>query len=126
MEASRGIQKYLSGKRKAHEIATKKKVISRYVEQIAADLADLSGRSKDQIKKELVEMIEKRYEQTGTKEKETEPETGNQLKQSFNGLKGCALSNIDIQDVNGPQNQKVLSDPELETDNEELNGEGEE
>jgi leucyl-tRNA synthetase len=41
--------------------------------------------------------------------------TQDQLKQGFNGLKGCALSNIDIQDVNGPQNQKVLSDTKLKT-----------
>jgi DNA topoisomerase-6 subunit B len=72
MEAARGIQKYLAGKRKANEIATKKKVVSRYVEQIAADLADLTGRSKDRIKKELVEMIEKKYERAGSKEEEEE------------------------------------------------------
>jgi DNA topoisomerase-6 subunit B len=79
MEASRGIQKYLSGKRRAHEIATKKKVVSRYVEQIANDLGELTGRSKDRIKKELIEMIEKKYERGIAKEEEEEKEIQSKL-----------------------------------------------
>jgi DNA topoisomerase-6 subunit B len=61
MEASRGIQKYLSGKRKAHEIATKRKVVNRYVQQLAGDLATLSGEKKAEIEKKLLEIIEKKY-----------------------------------------------------------------
>jgi DNA topoisomerase-6 subunit B len=85
MEAARGIQKYLAGKRKANEIATKKKVVSRYVEQISADLADLTGRSKDRIKKELNEMIEKKYERAGSKEEEEERETQQTKLETGNG-----------------------------------------
>ena len=61
MEASRGVQKYLSGKRKAHDIATKKKVISRYVPQLAGDLATLSGEKKDRIEKNLAKIVEDKY-----------------------------------------------------------------
>ena len=61
MEASRGVQKYLSGKRRANEIATKKKVLSRYISQISGDLASLSGEKKDQIEKKLTEIVEEKY-----------------------------------------------------------------
>jgi len=61
MEASRGVQKYLSGKRKAHEIANKKKVVNRYVQQLASDLSSLSGEKKDVIEKKLAQIIEEKY-----------------------------------------------------------------
>ncbi len=61
MEASRGIQRYLSGKRKAHEIASKKKVVSRYVKQIASDLSTLTGKKKSEIEKRLKDIIDDKY-----------------------------------------------------------------
>ncbi|MBU0590923.1 DNA topoisomerase VI subunit B [Candidatus Micrarchaeota archaeon] len=61
MEASRGVQKYLSGKRKAHEIATKRKVVSRYVQQLSADLALLTGGKQKKIEQELEMIIDKKY-----------------------------------------------------------------
>ena len=61
MEAARSIQRYLSGKRKAHEIANKKKVIERYVQQLSSDLADLSGEKRDGIVKKLGKIIEEKY-----------------------------------------------------------------
>ncbi|HID72579.1 TPA: DNA topoisomerase VI subunit B, partial [Candidatus Micrarchaeota archaeon] len=61
MEASRGIQRYLSGKRKAHEIATKKKVVSRYIKQISSDLATLTGKKKSEIEKKLKDIVEEKY-----------------------------------------------------------------
>ncbi len=66
MEASRGIQKYISGRRKATEIATKKKVVSRYVPQLASDLSSLTGKSSEKIEKKLISIIEKKY--SGVKE----------------------------------------------------------
>jgi DNA topoisomerase VI subunit B len=72
MEAARGIQKYISGQRKATEIATKKKVISRYVHQLASDLSVLSGKQREKIEKQLIEIIEKRY--SGANESEEEEE----------------------------------------------------
>ncbi len=61
MEASRGVQKYLSGKRRAHEIATKKKVISRYIQQISSDLSSLSGEKREPIEQKLTQIVEDRY-----------------------------------------------------------------
>jgi DNA topoisomerase-6 subunit B len=61
MEASRSVQKYLSGKRRAHEIATKKKVIGRYIQQISSDLSSLSGEKRDAIEKQLSKIVEEKY-----------------------------------------------------------------
>lgn len=61
MEASRGIQKHISGKRKANEIATKKKVVSRYMEQLSADLSLLTGKSPEMLRKELERIVEEKY-----------------------------------------------------------------
>ncbi len=61
MEASRGIQRYLSGKRKAKEIANKKKVVSRYVKQISSDLSNLAGADESEIESKLNEIIEDKY-----------------------------------------------------------------
>jgi len=75
MEASRGVQRYLSGKRKAHDIATKKKVIGRYVPQLAGDLATLSGDKKDRVEKLLTRIIEEKYQDGGDEDPETKQET---------------------------------------------------
>jgi len=81
MEASRGVQKYLSGKRKAHEIANKKKVVSRYIQQLSGDMASLTGEKKAEIEKALTKIIEDKYAQDEmeaeeTAEKDPEPDTG--------------------------------------------------
>lgn len=68
MEASRGVQKYLSGRRREHEMASKKKLVSRYVQQLSSDLATLSGDKKDQIAKKLAQIIEDKYTQEETGE----------------------------------------------------------
>ncbi len=62
MEAARGVQRYLSGRRKAKEIATKRKVLSRYVGQLSSDLASITGKSSERIEKKLSSLIERRYE----------------------------------------------------------------
>jgi len=61
MEASRGIQKYISGRKKASEIATKRKVISRYVPQLSSDLASITGKEPGKIEKRLMDIIDKKY-----------------------------------------------------------------
>jgi len=84
MEASRGVQKYLSGKRKAHEIANKKKVVSRYIQQLSGDLSSLSGEKRADIEKALTKIIEEKYAREETEVEEAaesepavkEPETG--------------------------------------------------
>ncbi len=71
MEASRGIQRFISGRKKANEIATKKKVVSRYIEQLSNDLASLTQRKPERIAKELREIVEDKY--TESKKEEIKP-----------------------------------------------------
>ncbi len=62
MEAARDVQRYLSGKRKAHEIETKRKVISRYIEQLSADLSDLAAaKNKKELQAKLESIVEGKY-----------------------------------------------------------------
>jgi DNA topoisomerase-6 subunit B len=74
MEASRGVQRYLSGKRKAKEIATKRKVVSRYVQQLAGDLSTLSGKKPAAIEKQLMQIIDEKYSKSEKKEEYALPE----------------------------------------------------
>lgn len=71
MEASRGIQKYLSGRRRASELANKKKLVGRYVTQLSSDLASLSGDKKDKIEKQLAKIIEEKYASISVETDET-------------------------------------------------------
>lgn len=73
MEASRGIQRYLSGQRRAREIDTKRKVVNRYVSQLSSDLSTLTGENKTGIEKKLREIIEKKY--VNSKDEDPEGET---------------------------------------------------
>jgi len=73
MEASRGVQKYLSGKRKAHEIATKKKVVERYASQLASDLAVLSGKKRSEIEPKIAKIIHDKYASEANEEEEAKP-----------------------------------------------------
>ena len=62
MEAARGVQRYISGKRKAHEIESKRKAILRYVEQLSGDLASLSdSKAKDSLRQKLLKLVEEKY-----------------------------------------------------------------
>lgn len=62
MEALRDLQKYLSGKRREKEAETKKKVIGRYVHQLAKDVSELSGKGKaEEIEKIIASMVEDKY-----------------------------------------------------------------
>ncbi len=76
MEAGRTIQRYLSGKRKATEIATKRKVISRYIDQLSSDLTDLAGtKNKKEIQSKLEDIVGDKYTEGNiTDEKDEIPE----------------------------------------------------
>ncbi|MBI5047249.1 DNA topoisomerase VI subunit B [Candidatus Micrarchaeota archaeon] len=94
MEASRGVQRFLSGRRKANEIASKKKVVSRYMKQLAADLSLLTGDKREKIEQALGKIVEEKYAQgeieseeeksgakeneAGEKKTESEPEEENE------------------------------------------------
>ncbi|MEM3372602.1 MAG: DNA topoisomerase VI subunit B [Candidatus Anstonellales archaeon] len=65
MENARNLQRYISGRRREQEILSKKKVLYRYVEQLAKDISELSGIEKyESLKNKLIDLIEKRYLQS--------------------------------------------------------------
>ncbi|MCX8166783.1 MAG: DNA topoisomerase VI subunit B [Candidatus Micrarchaeota archaeon] len=69
MENARNLQRFLSGRRREQEILSKKKVLYRYVEQLAKDISELSGKNNyNELKKKLEELIEKRYLQSNNVE----------------------------------------------------------
>ncbi|MFN7991067.1 MAG: DNA topoisomerase VI subunit B [Candidatus Micrarchaeia archaeon] len=80
MEASRGVQKFLSGKRRANEIANKKKVIGRYIQQISSDLSTLSGEKKEPIERQLTKIIEEKYGGDIPEDEGAEREAGDEQK----------------------------------------------
>jgi len=62
MEAARGVQRYLSGRRRVHELENKRKVVTRYVTQLSNDVSDLAGtKEKEKIKVQLMKIIEEKY-----------------------------------------------------------------
>ncbi len=61
MEAARGMQRYISGKRRTMEMATKKRLVLRYVPQLSSDIAMLSGQKKEAIENKLINLIESKY-----------------------------------------------------------------
>ncbi len=75
MEAARNVQRYISGKKKAHEIETKRKLISRYIEQLSTDLTDLAG-AKDRaaIRNELIKIVDTKYNQEELEEEQVKKE----------------------------------------------------
>ncbi len=72
MDAARGIQKYLSGRRRANEIATKRKLIFKYLPQLASDLSILSKKKKEEIEKKLQAIIDKKYSDGRVEDEEQE------------------------------------------------------
>lgn len=63
MEAARGVQRFLSGRRREHELENKRKVVTRYIEQLSSDMCELAGAAKDKkrIKEQLNKIIEDKY-----------------------------------------------------------------
>jgi len=82
MEAARGMQRYISGKRKTMELATKKRLVMRYVPQLASDIAFLSGEKREKIEKKLVEIIESKYSKEVEEEETKEENNQNEEKES--------------------------------------------
>ncbi|MFA5106382.1 MAG: DNA topoisomerase VI subunit B [Candidatus Micrarchaeia archaeon] len=62
MEVARDLQRHMSGLRSEKERAARKSAVLRYVGQLSADLAELSGKdSKAALEKKLIHLIENRY-----------------------------------------------------------------
>ncbi len=81
MEAARGVQRYISGKKKAHEIATKRKLVSRYVKQLSSDLGALSGTSSERIEKKLERIIEEKFGGETSEEESSEEPAAEELRE---------------------------------------------
>jgi len=64
MDAARDMQRYLHGKIRDHTLATKKKAVLRYVEQLAHDIPALAGKGDPkELRKKLLAMVEEKYSQ---------------------------------------------------------------
>ncbi len=63
MEAARNLQRYLSHKKREHEMESKRKALLRYVDQLSADIAELASLKDRQewVKNKLVYLIENKY-----------------------------------------------------------------
>ncbi len=83
MEVARDLERYIHGKVRAHERVNKIKAIKRYVKQLSADLPDLAGvGNSEELEKNLIAMIEKKYSDGKTAEVE---ENGNGEEKLDNG-----------------------------------------
>lgn len=61
MEAGRKVGKYVKGKKKKKKRKQKKKTFETYIPQIARSLAEIIGREKEAINKELEAVVEQRF-----------------------------------------------------------------
>ena len=62
MDAARNLSRYLSGKRREKEKAGKRKVLLRYIDQIASDIAALSeNNTREELAAHLRRLIEEKY-----------------------------------------------------------------
>ncbi|MDD5096234.1 MAG: DNA topoisomerase VI subunit B [Candidatus ainarchaeum sp.] len=76
MEAARGLDRHLSGKRRVKEAAGKRAAILRYVGQLSKDMSELGGVGADaaKVKERLLKMVEGRYGAGGAAAEEEEGE----------------------------------------------------
>ena len=61
MDALRGVQRYVSGKRQASHELSRYKMIMRYTSQLASDLSDITDGDKARIEEELKRLVEMHY-----------------------------------------------------------------
>ncbi|MCL4403665.1 MAG: DNA topoisomerase VI subunit B [Candidatus Marsarchaeota archaeon] len=61
MDALRGVQRYVSGRKQASHEMSRYKLIMRYTSQLASDLSDMSDKDKEAIEKNLRELVEMHY-----------------------------------------------------------------
>ena len=61
MEASRGLQRYISGVRNKNVQQSRYKMIMRYVNQLSDDLSELTGEKKESVENSIKKVIETKY-----------------------------------------------------------------
>ena len=57
MEAARGVQRYVSGKMKAHHEATRYNTIMRYAKQLSLDLSSITGKDQKSLEKAIEKLV---------------------------------------------------------------------
>ena len=89
MEAARGLDRHLSGKRKAKEMVSKRTAILRYVGQLSRDLAELGGKKaeSEKVKEKLLKLVEGKYSAGKIEEAEAAAEAAEPEKEGAEGKK---------------------------------------
>ncbi|MEW5996951.1 MAG: DNA topoisomerase VI subunit B [Candidatus Micrarchaeota archaeon] len=87
MEAARGMERHISGKRREKEMAGKRTAILRYVEQLSRDLSELGGKGAEsgKVKEKLLKLVEEKYSAGKTEEAGADPKDGKEEKDTENG-----------------------------------------
>lgn len=70
MEAARGVQRYVSGKLKAHHEATRYNTIMRYAKQLSLDLSSITGKDQKRLEGDIQKLVASKIPQSGIKEEE--------------------------------------------------------
>jgi DNA topoisomerase-6 subunit B len=70
MEAARGVQKYVSGKLKAHHEATRYNTIMRYAKQLSLDLSSITGKDQKSLETSIQKLVASKIPQAGIKDDE--------------------------------------------------------
>jgi DNA topoisomerase VI subunit B len=61
MEAARGVQRYISGKVRLHDEATRYNTIMRYTKQLAQDLHEITGKDQNKLEQKIEDLVAKHY-----------------------------------------------------------------
>lgn len=82
MEAARGLDRHLSGKRKAKEMVGKRTAILRYVGQLSRDMSELGGKKaeSEKVRERLLRMVEGKYSVGKTEGAEAAAEAESEVK----------------------------------------------
>jgi len=72
MEAARGVQRYVSGKMKAHHEAGRYNAIMRYAKQLSLDLSSMTGKNQAALEKAIEKLVASKIPKAGIKEEEAE------------------------------------------------------
>jgi DNA topoisomerase VI subunit B len=81
MEAARGVQRYISGKARAHDEATRYNTIMRYTKQLAKDLHEITGKDQAKLEKNIEDLVAKNYPKVKEQEEAEDREDEKEVKE---------------------------------------------
>jgi DNA topoisomerase VI subunit B len=76
MEAARGVQKYVSGKMKAHHEATRYNTIMRYAKQLSLDLSSITSKDQKSLEKAIERLVASKIPKAAVAEEAGPEENG--------------------------------------------------